>query len=63
MWVEDAWPVSRMNRTVLACQTASQVLGMDCQCTRPRYAAQLINRTPSSTPTASASAGQPLDPV
>ena len=36
MWVDDAWPVSRMKRTVLACQTASQVLGMDCQCTTPR---------------------------
>ena len=35
MWVDDAWPVSRMQRTALACQTASQVLGIDCQCASP----------------------------
>jgi hypothetical protein len=31
MWVGDAWPVSTMKRIVLACQTESQVLGIDCQ--------------------------------
>ena len=62
MWVDDAWPVSRMNRTVFACQTASQVLGTDCQCTMPRHAAQLTNRTPSNTPAATAIAGQPRIP-
>ncbi|CFE52829.1 Uncharacterised protein [Mycobacterium tuberculosis] len=52
--------MSRMKRTVLACQTASQVLGMDCQCGMPRYAAHPINRAPSSTPAATVTAGQRL---
>ena len=57
MCVGDAWPVSRMNRMVLACQTASQVLGMDCHCGIPRTAANPISAAPSSTPAATVTAG------
>ena len=57
MWVGDACPVSRMKRIVLACQTESQVLGIDCQCGIPRSAARPISTAPSRTPAATTSAG------
>ena len=42
---------------VLACQTASQVLGIDCQCGSPRQAAKPIASAPSTTPAATVRAG------
>lgn len=52
IWVSEAWPVSRMNRIVLACQTASQVLGIDCQSAMPRAAVNRMNSAPMITPVA-----------
>ena len=57
MCVGDACPVSRMNRIVLACQTASHVLGIDCQFGKPMTAASPIRAAPSRTPAATVSAG------
>ena len=42
---------------VLACQTESHVLGMDCQCGSPRSAAYPINSAPTRTPAPTDSAG------
>ena len=57
MCVGDACPVSRIQRTVLACQTASHVLGIDCQCGSPLTAASPIRTAPSTTPAAATRAG------
>ena len=42
---------------VLACHTASQVLGIDCQCGSPRQAAKPMARAPTTTPAAAVRAG------
>ena len=47
---------------VLACQTASQLLGIDCQSGMPRHAAKPIASAPSTTPAAAVRAGQSRSP-